>query len=147
MILYYYIYISDGVDVSDTAWKQATMSLRRGGLGLRSLVDHCSAAYIASFSTSGSVQTTPHLDKAISHYNSCVADCDTLSITSLKDVQTKRNYQILLKHYNSTHSLAQVPQQTGHSYYPSPPLMLQHAWISVVPSISLGLHLHGTTRV
>ena len=42
-----------GVDVSDTAGKQAKMSLRRGGLGLHSLVDHSSAAYIASFCTSG----------------------------------------------------------------------------------------------
>ncbi|KAL5482271.1 hypothetical protein EMCRGX_G022577 [Ephydatia muelleri] len=42
-----------GVDASDTAWKQAKMSLRRGGLGLRSLADHSSAAYIASFCTSG----------------------------------------------------------------------------------------------
>ena len=34
-----------GVDTSDTAWKQVKMSLRRGGLGLRSLADHSSAAY------------------------------------------------------------------------------------------------------
>ena len=29
-----------GVDTLDTAWKQAKMSRRRGGLGLRSLADH-----------------------------------------------------------------------------------------------------------
>ncbi|KAL5482160.1 hypothetical protein EMCRGX_G022454 [Ephydatia muelleri] len=52
-----------GLDTSDTAWKQAKMSLRRGGLGLRSLADHSSAAYIASFCT----------------------DCNTLSVSSLKD--------------------------------------------------------------
>ena len=104
------------------------MSLRRGGLGLRSLVDHSSAANIASFCTSGSVQTTPHLDKVISHYNSCVADCDTLSITSLKDnsPNQKKLSDSIEALYNSTHSSAQVPQQTGHDYYPSPLLMLQH---------------------
>eukprot|EP00731_Ephydatia_muelleri_P004555 Em0002g731a len=40
-----------GVDTSDTAWKQAKMNLCRGGLGLCSLADHSSAAYIASFCT------------------------------------------------------------------------------------------------
>ncbi|KAL5464081.1 hypothetical protein EMCRGX_G033041 [Ephydatia muelleri] len=52
-----------GLDTSDTAWKQAKTSLSRGGLGLRLLADHFSAAYIASFCT----------------------DCDTLSVSSLKD--------------------------------------------------------------
>ena len=98
------------------------MSLRRGGLELRSLVDHSSAAYIASFCTSG-----PHLDRVISHYNSCVEDCDTLSITSLKDNspnQKKLSDSIEALQFN--YSSAQVPQQTGHDYYPSPPLILQH---------------------
>ena len=43
-----------GVDTSDTAWKQAKMSLHKGGLGLRTLADH----------SLRSVQATPHLDKS-----------------------------------------------------------------------------------
>ena len=34
------------------AWKQATLSLSHGGLGLRSVFLHCSAAYISSISAS-----------------------------------------------------------------------------------------------
>ena len=42
-----------GVDISDFAWQQAQLSLSRGGLGLRSLVHHSSAAFIASVCSSG----------------------------------------------------------------------------------------------
>ena len=126
-----------GVDVSDTAWKQAKMSLRRGGLGLHSLVDHSSAAYIASFCTSGSVQATPHLDKVTSLYNSCVADCDTLSITSLKDNspnQKKLSDSIEALQFNSLLSTSSTADRARLLSISS------SAWISVVPSISLGLH-------
>ena len=116
------------------------MSLRRGGLGLRSLADHSSAAYIASCCTSGSVQTTPHLDKVVSHYNSCVADRDTLSITSLKDNspnQKKLSDSIEALQFNSLLSTSSTADWARLLSISSP-----HAspWISVVPSISLGLH-------
>ena len=129
-----------GVDVSDTARKQAKMSLRRGGLGLRSLVDHSSAAYIASSCTSGCVQTTPHLDKVISHYNSCVADCDILSITSLKDNSPnpkKLSDSIEALQFNSLLSTSSTADRARLLSISSPHAS---AWISVVPSISLGLH-------
>ena len=41
------------------AWKQATLSLSHGGLGLRSVFLHCSAAYISSISAS-SLTTSFH---------------------------------------------------------------------------------------
>ena len=124
-----------GIDSSDTAWKQAKMSLRRGGLGLRSLVDHSSAAYVASFCTPGSVQTTPHLDKVISHYNSCVADCDILSISSLKDNspnQKKLSDSIEALQFNSllsTSSTADRARLLSISYPHA------SAWISVSASV------------
>eukprot|EP00731_Ephydatia_muelleri_P019107 Em0011g1147a len=37
-----------GCDVPDSAWRQAQLSLRRGGFGLRSSALHSSAAYVAS---------------------------------------------------------------------------------------------------
>ena len=42
-----------GVDISDFAWQQAQLSLSRGGLGLRSLVHHSSAAFITTVCSSG----------------------------------------------------------------------------------------------
>ena len=37
-----------GIDTADTEWLQVQLSLGRGGLGLRSLVLHSPAAYLAS---------------------------------------------------------------------------------------------------
>lgn len=36
------------LQLSDTAWSQAQLPLSRGGLGLRSVSEHCAAAYISS---------------------------------------------------------------------------------------------------
>ena len=41
------------VDASDVAWQQAQLSPSRGGLGLRSLLHHLSACFIASIGNSG----------------------------------------------------------------------------------------------
>ena len=129
-----------GLDTSDTPWKQAKTSLSRGGLGLRLLADHSSAAYIASFCTGRNVQSAPHLDNVISLYNSCVADCDTLSVSSLKDNSPnpkKLSDSIEELQFNSllgTSSTADRGRLLSISFPHA------SAWISVVPSVSLGLH-------
>ena len=67
----------------DTVWKEAKLSLGRGGLGLLcSLTDYFQQQpYIASFFGAESVQATKHLDKAISlSIYSCVSNCDALSV-------------------------------------------------------------------
>ena len=69
-----------GCDVPDSAWRQAQLSLRRGGFGLRSLALHSPAAFLCG---SGSVIPTPHLENAITHYNTCVPLSDSLSISGL----------------------------------------------------------------
>ena len=72
-------------DVPDSAWRQAQLSLRRGGFGL------CSLA-IVSLCGSGSVIPTPHLENAITHYNTCVPLSDSLSISGLVGIlPPKRN--------------------------------------------------------
>ena len=72
------------VDVPDSAWRQAQFSLRRGGFGLCSLALHSSAAYVVSLCGSDDVISTPHLEHAITHYNTCVPLSDSLSISSLE---------------------------------------------------------------
>ena len=72
-----------GCDVPDSAWRHSQLSLRRGGFGLRLLALHSPAAYIASLCGSGSVIPTPHLENAITHYNTCVPLSDFLSISGL----------------------------------------------------------------
>ena len=61
------------VDTPNHAWQQAQLSLSRGGLGLRCLSHHSSAAYIASLTAfdSGS-STNHHLLQSIQLYNSLV---------------------------------------------------------------------------
>ena len=62
------------VDTPDNAWQQAHLSLSRGGLGLRCLSHHSSAAYIASLTTSDNgSNTNHHLLQARQHYNSLVS--------------------------------------------------------------------------
>ena len=52
--------LCSAIEVSDTAWKQAQLSLRFGGLGLRSLSCHAAAAYCLAFLIRpGPIQQSP----------------------------------------------------------------------------------------
>ena len=75
-----------GVDTPDHAWHQAQPSLRRGGLGLRSLAHYSPAAYMASLSNSNSATSTHcHLASAIAQYNTFVPPSDALSVNDFLD--------------------------------------------------------------
>ena len=70
-------------EVSDTAWKQAQLSLRFGGLGLCSLSCHAAAAYIALLSLSGLGQSNNHhLQQAVIAYNSKVSSQHAITAES-----------------------------------------------------------------
>ena len=71
------------IEVSDTAWKQAQLSLRFRSLGLRSLSCHAAAAYIASLSLSGPGQfNNHHLQQAVIAYNSKVSSHHAITAES-----------------------------------------------------------------
>ena len=73
-----------GVDTSDTAWKQAQLSLSRGGLGLRSLSHHSSAAYISSICSSGFGSTSVHhLSQAVEVFNNLVFPVEAINVESV----------------------------------------------------------------
>ena len=73
-----------GVHSSNVAWKQAQLSLSRGGLGLRSLSHHAPAAFIASLCFSGlGSDSHSHLLQAIDMFNSSVHPSDIIHISSL----------------------------------------------------------------
>ena len=66
--------LSSAIEVSDTAWKQAQLSLRFGDIGLRSLSCHAAAAFISSLSSSGLGKLNNlHLQQAVTADNSKVA--------------------------------------------------------------------------
>ena len=72
------------VDTSDIAWRQAQLSLSRGGIGLRCLSLHSSVACIASIIASSycSKQST-HLPHYIDLFNSSVSSVDALTIDTI----------------------------------------------------------------
>ena len=75
---------STSVDLTDVSWNQAQLSLSRGGLGMRSLMLHAPAAYIASVCSSGyGLQSLTLLTHAVEMFNVCVAPADKISLDSL----------------------------------------------------------------
>ena len=89
---------SAGIDASDAAWQQAQLSLSRGGLGLRSLAHHASAAFISSLSSSGlAPDSSQHLSDAVGMFNRLVpaeAEETALSLrTSCHLLSLRASYQ------------------------------------------------------
>eukprot|EP00731_Ephydatia_muelleri_P026672 Em0018g772a len=111
------------IEVSDTAWKQAQLSLRFRSLGLRSLSCHAAAAYIASLSLSGPGQfNNHHLQQAVIAYNSkreLSSKIDEDQFKSLLGASCPANKARLLS-VSAPHS---------------------SSWVSVIPSMGLGLHM------
>ncbi|KAL5479760.1 hypothetical protein EMCRGX_G023333 [Ephydatia muelleri] len=127
-----------GIDVPDSAWRQAQLSLTRGGFGLHSLALHPSAAYIASLCGSDDVISTPHLENAITHCTTCVPLSDSLSISSCTPTQKKLSDAIEEMQFNYLLNSCSLADKARLLSVSSPHAS---AWISIVPSLSLGLHL------
>ena len=72
------------LDTSDSTWQQVQLSLRYGGLGLRSLSHHSSAALIASVCSSGfGDRDNQYLVQAINLFNIYVLPSDAISVESV----------------------------------------------------------------
>ena len=125
----------------DTSAGYNNMSLRREGFGLRSLALHSSAAYIAVLCGSDDMISTSHLENAITHYNNCALLSDSLSISSVDGrtlTQKKLSEAIEEMQFNSFLNSCSLADKIRLLFVSSPHAS---AWISVVPSLSLGLHL------
>ena len=116
------------------------MSLRRGFWS--ALIGSSLTSYIYSvLCGSGSVIPTPHLGNAITHYNTCVPLSDSLSISGLvghTPTQKKLSDAIEEMQFNSLLNSCSLADKARLLSVSSPHTS---AWISVVPSSSLGLHL------
>ena len=66
------------LDLTDSAWQQAQLSLKYGGLGLRSVALHSCAAYIASVCATG-IEGNHHLTRAIDAFNTLVSPQDAVT--------------------------------------------------------------------
>ena len=72
------------IDPSDSEWLQVQLSLSRGGLGLRRLALHCSAAYLASVNKAGcSAPLDEFTLQAVTLFNSLVPPTSSISEESL----------------------------------------------------------------
>ncbi|KAL5474555.1 hypothetical protein EMCRGX_G026516 [Ephydatia muelleri] len=134
--------LCSAIEVSSTAWKQAQLSLRFGGLGHRSLSCHAAAAYIASLSLSGLGQSNNHhLQQAVIAYNSKVsshhaitAESALASPTTQRELSSKIDedqFKSLLGASCPAHKARLLSVSAPHS----------SSWVSVIPSMGLGLHM------
>ncbi|KAL5518040.1 hypothetical protein EMCRGX_G003708 [Ephydatia muelleri] len=99
-------YFSDcvAIDASDSDWLQAQLSLSRGGLGLRRLALHCSAAYLASIIKAGCADSLDEFTlQAVTVYSSLVPPASSVALESLLDSgPVKKTYLPELMTNNST---------------------------------------------
>ncbi|KAL5467311.1 hypothetical protein EMCRGX_G031522 [Ephydatia muelleri] len=130
-----------GVDTSDTAWKQAQLSLSRGGLGLRSLSHHSSAAYISSICSSGfGCKSVHHLSQAVEVFNNLVFPVEAINVESVlsppiqKTLSSKFDDHL----FNNLITISSLADKARLLFISSPHAS---AWLSVTPSEGLGLHL------
>ena len=129
-------------DIADDHWKQAQLSLSFGGLGFRSLSYHSCAAFISSLSSSGfGSASNRHLLSAISKFNSLVSPAEVITVESV--LSSPLSQHALCKklddHLFQSILMTSSPANKARLLSASAP----HAssWLSVVPSVGLGLHL------
>ena len=130
------------VDASAATWQQAQLSLKRGGLGLRSLIYHSPAAYIASFLSTGlSPSSGRYISSSLHLYNSLVDPQDSLTPESVGDSplsQKVLSSKIEDQQFNNLFHNASVTDRARLLSISSPHAS---AWLSVTPSPRLNLHL------
>ena len=131
-----------GVDTSDDAWEQAQLSLSRGGLGLRRLSKHSPACYIASVCKSGLFSAPQqHLLQSIDDFNRCIPPNKAIYFESLMNTPSSQKAlsgEIEDAMFRQLVSKSSVPDRARLLSVSSPHAS---AWLSVVPSPGLNLHL------
>ena len=126
-------------DMTDLSWKQAQLSLSRGGLGLRSLMLHAPAAYIASVCSSGyGHQSHTHLAHIWVWPPISYPPCPHLGMaTNLIPTLPTSGYG----HQSHTH-LAHIWVRPPISYPPCPHLGMATNLIPTLPTSGYGHQSH-----
>ena len=131
------------MNVSKQSWLQAQLSLHRGGLSLLSLSHHSTAAYISSLCNSkcASPNHLIYLASSIDSFNIPIMSSDTISIEScflnkssqhsLSDKLEAYSFSLLFDSMSCAHRARLLSVSSPHAA----------AWLTVTPSVSLGLHL------
>ena len=130
------------IDPSDSEWLQVQLSLSRGGLGLRRLALHCSAAYLASVNKGGCSGTLDEFTlQAVTLFNSLVPPASSISEESLLEpcLSQKDLSSRIDDHQFDQLCLTSTPANRAHllsvtSYH-------AFSWLAVIPSRGLNLSL------
>ena len=127
-------------DLTDSAWQQAQLSLKYGGLGLRPFSLHSCAAYIASVCATGR-QDIAHLIRPIDTFNALVSPEDTVTLDSIVSPpvhQTTLSSSQDLQCFRSLLNISSLANKARLLLASAP-----HAssWLTVVPTVELGVHL------
>ena len=133
---------SIAVEVTDRAWQQAQLNLSHGGLGLRSVSHHSTAAYIASFCASGFGDAqNPHLSHAVDFFNALVSPSEVISVEAItaspihQRVLSKKledhQFSMLLETSSPADKARLLSESAPHAA----------SWLLVTPSPGLDLHL------
>ena len=122
-------------------WCQSQLSLRFGGLGLRSLSHHSSAAFIASFCSSGFATTdNHHLMNAINLFNSLVSSSDAIAPESaIESPPSQRSLSHKLDSLSFS-NLYDLSSPANKARLLSASVSLATSWVSVLPSGEPGMH-------
>ena len=123
------------IDPSDLVWKQAQLTLSRGGLGLHSASLHSSATFMSSFSMLGfATNTSHHLLHSLDHFNSCVSPAEVIPNDELLEfpmTQKMLSMKIESKQFQLLFDASSIPNRarlmSASSY-------LAASWLSVIPS-------------
>ena len=123
------------IDLSEAVLCQSQLSLRFGGLGLRSLSHHSSAAFIASFCSSGFATTdNHHLMNAVNLFNSLVSSSDAISPESaIKSPPSQRSLSHKLDSLSFS-NLYDLSSPANKAHLLSASASLATSWVSVLPS-------------
>ena len=138
-----------GFQLSAAAWEQAGLSVRRGGLGLRSAARHCFAAYLASLSAAaGRCQeldpdfqpTWASFGQAFDAYNACLEPADRLPSPAPPNLR-QQSLSLALDKASLARLTATASGEAARAHLQ----LLQQpgagAWLNACPSEALGLHV------
>ena len=130
------------VDIPDVHWQQAQLSLSFGGLGFHSLSHHCCAAFISSLAFSGiGSASNRHLVSAISRFNTLVSSSDAITVEAILSSPPSQHALSKKLDCHLFHSLLMTSSPANKAHLLSSSAAHASSWLSVVPSVGLGLHL------
>ena len=122
------------LDLTEAAWCQSQLSLRFGGFGLRSLSHHSSAAFIASFCSSGFATADYHHQIHVANtFNSLVSTTDAITPESAIESPPSQRSLSHKKDSLTYSSLYNSASPANKAHLLSASASLATSWVSVLP--------------